>query len=221
MTIKEVFDKAENGTLTYEQFTELTKDAKFKDLSTGEYVSQKKYEDEIAAKDSQIETLNKTISTRDKDLDALKTKLAEAGENSTKLQELSDDLTKLQTKYDDDAKSWKAQLKAQAYDFAVKEFAGTKEFSSGAAKRDFIDQLRKAELKMDGDKILGAEDFTEKYKAENADAFVQKPAEPTNPNPDVPKFTDATGGGAPGGKKYTLSEMMAMQNANPEVPLDF
>ena len=221
MTIKEVFDKAENGTLTYEQFSELAKDAKFKDLTTGEYVSQKKYEDELAAKDGQIDTLNKTIATRDKDLDTLKTKLAEAGDSSSKLQELTDDLTKLQTKYDDDTKAYKAQLKTQAYDFAVKEFANTKEFSSGAAKRDFIDQLRKAELKMDGDKILGAEDFADKYKADNADAFVA-PAEPTPApaDPNVPRFVEPTGGN-PGGKKYTLSEMMAMQNANPEVKLDF
>ena len=65
MTIKEVFDKAENGTLTYDQFTELTKDAKFADLATGDYVSKKKFDDELAAKDGQIQTLNGTIKDRD------------------------------------------------------------------------------------------------------------------------------------------------------------
>ena len=42
MNIKEIFDKAENGTLTFEQFEALAKDnkAKFADLSEGNYVSK-------------------------------------------------------------------------------------------------------------------------------------------------------------------------------------
>ena len=222
MTIKEVFDKAENGTLTFEQFTELTKEAKFVDLKTGEYVSMGKFDDELKAKDGQIATLNKTIADRNKDLEEIQTKLAEAGDNSSKLQSLTDDLTKLQAQYDTDAKNWKAQLQAQAYEFAVKEFANTKEFTSAAAKRDFVRQLQDAKLKLDGDKIMGAEDFATKYEAENEGAFRVATPDPT-PAPkkeDVPTFTGPTGGG-PAPKKYTLSEMMAMQNANPEVKIDF
>ena len=215
MTIKEVFDKAENGTLTYDQFTELTKDAKFADLATGDYVSKKKFDDELASKDNQIQTLNGTLKDRDKDLETLKTQLVDAGTDAEKLATLNDDFTKLQGKYDAEVKSYKEQLKKQAYDFAVKEFANTKEFTSGAAKRDYIDQLRKAELKMDGDKILGAEDFTTKYMEENADAFVIK-SEPA-PEPakhEPPKFVGPTGGTEPA--KPSLSELMRMKNENPE-----
>ena len=152
MTIKEVFDKAENGTLTFDQFSELAKDAKFTDLSLGEYVSKRKYDDDIASKDAQIDTLNGTIKTRDKDLETLKAQLADAGTDAEKLTALNDDLAKLQTKYDADVKAYKDQIKKQAYEFAIKDYANTKEFSSDAAKRDFIRQFKDAELKMEGDK---------------------------------------------------------------------
>ena len=53
MNIKEIFDKAENGTLTFEQFDSLAKEgnAKFADLSEGNYVSKSKYEDDLSSKD--------------------------------------------------------------------------------------------------------------------------------------------------------------------------
>ena len=126
MELKELFDKAENGTLTYEQFEAAAKEAKakFVDLSEGKYVSTNKYNDDLAAKDKEIETLNGTITTRDTDLAGLKQQLADAGADATKLQELTDTLSGLQTKYDNDTKAYKDQLKKQAYEFAVKEFAG-------------------------------------------------------------------------------------------------
>ena len=72
MNIKEIFDKAtsENKSLTYEEFEELAKSskAKFTDLAEGNYVSKQKYDDDIATRDTQITTLNGTISTRDTDL---------------------------------------------------------------------------------------------------------------------------------------------------------
>lgn len=215
MTIKEVFEKAENGTLTLAQFEELSKDAKFADLSTGDYVSKRKYEDEIGNKDNQIKTLNDTIKTRDKDLEDLKTKLTDAGTDAEKLNGLTADFANLQNKYDADVKAYKEQLKKQAYDFAVKEFAATKEFSSGAARRDFIEQLKKANLKMEGEKILGADDFVELYKQDNADAFVvkQDPTPAPTPTP-APQFVSPTGGTEP--PKPSLSELMRLKNENPD-----
>lgn len=177
MEIKEVFDKSENGSLTYEQFEAAAKaaNAKFTDLSEGKYVSVNKYNDDLAAKTKEVETLNGTITSRDKDLESLKQKLQEAGADATKLQEATDSLAALQTKYDDDTKAYKEQLKKQKYEFAVKEFVATQKFTSAAAKRDFESQLLAKELKMDKDKILGADDFVTSYKQDNADAFVTEP----------------------------------------------
>ena len=218
MTIKEIFEKAEEGTLTYAQFEELAKDAKFADLATGDYVSKKKYEDELAGKDSQISTLNDTISNRDKDLKALKEQLETAakadGADKEALDKLTADMASLQDKYNADMKAYKAQLAEQSYEFAVKEYANGLEFSSAAAKRDFVSQFKQAGLKMDGDMILGADDFKAKYQETNPDAFPVHTDPAPEPEKPLPKFVEPTG--APEGKKLSLTEMMRIKNENPD-----
>ena len=196
MNLKELFEKAENGSLTYDAFNAAVKDAgiKLADLASGDYVSKKKFDDELAAKNDEISTLNSTINQRDVDLKELQTKLSEAGNDVEKLGQLSNDLTSLQSKYDADVKQYQEKLSKQAYEFAVKEFAGTKNFSSNAAKRDFINSMIAKELKMDNGKILGADDFVTAYSADNEDAFIV-----SNPTPDegpksLPRFVEGTPG---------------------------
>ena len=223
MTIKDIFDKAEEGTLTYEQFEALMKEggAKFTDLSDGKYVSKSKYEadlkakdgeleakdNEITGRDDQIKNLNETISTRDNDLASLQKQLEEAGQDATKLAELGEQITGLQNKYDSDVQNYQNQLKKQAYEFAVKEYANTKNFTSPAAKRDFIRTMIDRGLEMEDDKILGRDDFSEKYFAENKESLVpEKAPEPTptpEPEPEpapkkvVPEFVAPTPGPEP------------------------
>lgn len=193
MTIKELFDKAENGTLTFTQFEELAKanNAKFADLSTGAYVSKDKFDNEVTSKDNQISTLNETIKSRDKDLKDLKAQLTEAGTDSEKLAELQTQFGNLQTQYKNDTDNYKSQLSKQAYEFAVKDFANSKKFSSNAAKRDFINSMIAKELKMEGDKILGADDFVTAYSTDNADAFVVEKQEPEQPSQPKPQFSQS------------------------------
>ena len=52
MTIKELFDGAENNTLTWEQFQTAMGESKFVDLTEGNYVSKQKYDSELAQKDN-------------------------------------------------------------------------------------------------------------------------------------------------------------------------
>ena len=192
MTIKELFDKSEEP-LTYEVFEKLAKDngAKFTDLSEGNYVSKDKFENEVASKEGQITQLNDTIKARDKDLKDLKSQLKEAGNDTEKLTELETQLGNLQTQYKQDTENYKNQLSKQAYEFAVKDFASGKKFSSNAAKRDFISSMLAKELKMDGDKILGAEDFVASYSTENADAFIVEQPEETKPEQPKPQFSSS------------------------------
>lgn len=200
--LKELFEKAENGTLTYAQFVSAVKDAgiKLADLSTGEYVSKAKYDADIQSRDGQISTLNETISQRDTDLANIQNQLTEAGEDKTKLTDLNNQLTSLQTKYEADVKDYQAKLSKQSYEFAVKEFAGSKKFTSKAAKRDFVNAMISKGLQMDGDKILGAEDFVASYTAENDDAFVKEDPNP-KPNPKKPAIVAPTGGETDPGSK--------------------
>ena len=201
MNIKELFEKADGGTLNFEQFEAAAKaaNAKFTDLNEGNYVSKGKYNSDLQAKDDQIKTLNDTLTTRDTDLTDLKTKLESAGADADKLATLTNDFTALQAKYTEDTKAYEARLGKQAYEFAVKEFANGKKFTSQAAKRDFTQSMIAENLKFKDGKILGAEDFVTAYSADNADAFVvEKPAEEAQPqNSTLPQFVAPTPGGQP------------------------
>jgi len=214
MNIKELFDKANGGTLTYDEFEAAVKEsgAKFADLSEGKYVSKSKYDTDLKAKDTEIEGLNTqitdlngTITTRDTDLAQLQKQLEEAGDDAKKLEALNTSFSALQTKYDDEVKSYQAKMQHQSYEFAVREFANTLKFTSNAAKRDFTKAMIERGLQMEGSKLLGREDFVEAYSAENSDAFVvdvpePAPAEPApapEPTPAVPTFVASTPGPAP------------------------
>ena len=201
MNIKDLFDKAENGILDYEQFEALVKEngLKFADLSDGKYVSKSKYESDIKAVNNQvealnaqIETLNGTITTRDEDLANLQKQLEQAGEDKTKLDALSASMTDLQAKYEADTKSYEDKLRQQSYDFAVREYANTQQFSSKAARRDFINAMREKNLQMEGDKLIGADDFRTAYAQENEDAFYVEPEPEVAPVADVESEPEPT-----------------------------
>ena len=197
MTVKELFDKAENGTLTWEQFQAAMGEAKFVDLNEGNYVSKQKYTDELAQRDTRITSLNDTLSARDTDLANLQQTLKDAGDVES-LKKASQDLADLQKRYDRETKDYQKQLAKQAYEFAVKEFANSKNFTSSAAKRDFTRALLEKDLKLENDKIIGAEDFVQMYQTENADAFVvENPNNPTPPEPPKPQFVNPTQGSEP------------------------
>jgi len=219
MEIKELFDKAEGGTLTYEQFVEASGKSKFVDLSAGGYISVAKHEDEITKLNSQVKTLKETLETRDTDLKDLQSKLKDADGNADKLKTLSDDLSTLQSKYEADTKAYQEQLSKQAYEFAVSEFANGYKFTSKAAKKDFIREMTEANLKLDDKGIVGGKDFYERYASENKDAFVvDTPKEPSKP---TPQLTTSTTEDVKSNHKHSLSELMSAKNANPNATITF
>lgn len=223
MLLKDIFDKAtsENGALTLEEFERLAKEnkAKFADLSEGRYVDKQKYEDDLAKKDTEIATLNDTITTRNADLDALKTQLKDAGSDAGKLEELTNSLTSLQAKYDADTAALNTKLSAQKYEFAVRDFAGKQKFSSEAARRDFTHSMINKNLPMEGEMIMGAEDYLKAYAKQNGDAFIQKEPAPKTPDPQFVGST--TGETKKQGAKMSLSEMMKAKNENPDFVINF
>ena len=219
MTIKDIFDKSETGSMTYADFEAALKDsgAKFADLSEGKYVSKSKYDDDIKTKDDSIEQLNATLKQRDTDLADLKAQLDSAGTDATKLSELQTNFDNLQTKYTADMQEYQQKLADQRYEFAVKEYANSKEFTSKAAKRDFERSLLNEKLKMKDDSIVGADDFAKAYAEENADAFAPAvgqvettPVQADNGN-SKPQFVSSASG-APAQKQPTLTELMMAAN---------
>lgn len=222
MLLKDIFDKAtsENKALTLEEFERIAKEnkAKFTDLSEGKYVDRQKYEDDLAKKDTEITSLNDTIATRNTDLEQLKSQLENAGSDAGKLDEVNSQLTALQAKYDADTAALQTKLSAQAYEFAVRDFAGKQKFSSSAARRDFERSMIQKNLPMDDGTIIGAEDYMKVYAKTNADAFIQKESAPKTPDP---QFVGSTPGGKDKGAKMSLSEMMKAKNENPDFVVSF
>lgn len=196
MNLKDLFDAAENGILSYEQFIAAAdaKKAKFVDLSDGGYVARQKYTDDLADRDTRISTLNTTIANRDTDLNALKAQLESAGTDATKLKNLGRDFADLQDKYNRDTQAYQAQLREQAYKYAVNDFANTKKFTSKAAKRDFTSAMLAKNLTIENDVLIGASDFVDAYTKENPDAFVVEDPNPAPaPQPEsLPHFVNPT-----------------------------
>lgn len=188
--LKELFGEE---ALTWEQFSEAVTSKGFKvaDLSKGNYVSKKKFDDEIKTRDTTISELNSTISVRDNDIEDLKQKLETGGQdNETKVKELLTQISTLQSQYESDKSELETKLSKQAYEFAVRDFANSQKFTSTAAKRDFEREMISADLKMKDNSIIGANDFVTSYKEKNADAFVTAEPEPT-PEPK-PTFIQPT-----------------------------
>lgn len=196
--LKELFGEE---ALTWEQFSEAVTSKGFKvaDLSKGNYVSKKKFDDEIKTRDTTISELNSTISVRDNDIEDLKQKLETGGQDSeTKISELLSQITTLQGQYKTDMTELETKLSKQAYEFAVRDFANGQKFTSTAAKRDFEREMISADLKMKDNSIIGANDFVNSYKEKNADAFVTADPEPTpepkptfiQPTPPTPQSSD-------------------------------
>lgn len=184
--LKGLFGSGES--LTFEQLSDIVKEKGLKlvDLSKGEYVSKSKYDADISNKDTQIQKLNSSISSRDDDLRSLHEQLSEADGNKTKLADVTAQLEKLQTDYATAKTDYEKELKNQKYSYAVKDFASQQKFTSEAAKREFIRSMQDKALKMEGDSIMGASDFLEQYKSENADSFAV-------PEETKPKFTSKLG----------------------------
>lgn len=216
MTIQEVFEKSENGTLTFEQFQAIMGTAKFVDLTEGHYVSKQKYDSDIQQRDGQITTLNQTLENRNTDLSNLQNTLKEAGDIDA-LKQASQDLTALRQKYDTETKQYQRQLTQQAYEFAVREYANKQKFTSNAAKNDFTTQMIAKKLQFEDGKLIGADDFKAMYAQNDPKAFASdEPAPASNP---VPTFVQPTVNPTPA--KPTLSQMMQWANEHPDQQFNF
>lgn len=172
--LKELFGE---NSLTFEQFSQAVtaKGYKLADLSTGNYVSKHKYEDELSAKNSALEDLKGQIKTRDNDIKSLQTQLQGDADNATKVADLTKQLETLRGDYDTAKKDYEARLGKQSYEFAVSEYANGLKFTSEAAKRDFKREMIAENLKMKNGNIIGADDFMNVYKEANEDSFVVEP----------------------------------------------
>jgi len=217
----EFLKKLFNGeALTFEQLEEKVKAEKLNivDISQGGYVSREKFDDKTGALNQQVADLQGQIAQRDTDMNDLKTKLADAQADAGKLGAVQQSLTDLQTKYDADKQSYESKLTKQAYEFAVREKANGLKFTSNGAKRAFVQDAIAKGFTMDGETLLGFDDYVAKYKTDDPDAFKPE-ADPADPG--TPTIVLPAGKQAPTGKAKSLIEMMKAKNENPNMEVNF
>lgn len=179
------------------------------DINSKDIGNAKSKSDSLTA---QINTLNDQIKQRDADLTAMRDKLTAAQADAGKLAEAQTALSDLQAKYAADQRAWDEQKAAQAYEFAVKSKAGEMKFSSNAAKNDFVRSAIEKGMQLDGDTILGFDDFAKAYREADPTAFVSD--EPAKPHPTITlpgKSTPQTGGAEPGSLREALAQKFNTQ----------
>ena len=157
---------------------------------------------QISQLTQQVTDLQAQMSQRDTDMTSLQEQLTAAQSDAGKLTEAQTALTALQSKYAADQKKWDEKIAKQAYEFAIREATGKLKFTSAAAQRDFVREATAKKLAYENGKLMGFDDFTEVYRAENPGALVEdKPAEPepdTKPQivlPTTPASPAANGDG--------------------------
>ena len=133
------------------------------------------------------------------------------------LDTMQKELSDWKKKAEDAEKDAQAKLYERDFADALKtEFEGIK-FSSEAAKRAIMAEVKDAGLK-DG-KILGLNDLIAQMKEKDASAFVDD--EQIKAQQNAARFTQPIGRAQPaGGKKYTMSELMKMKNENPGLDIE-
>lgn len=215
-----------DGPLTFDQLAEKAKAAKMNivNLADGGYVSQAKFDDKVNGLNQQVSSLTEQITQRDADMATLRTNLDAAKADASKLPGVQQSLSDLQAKYAHDKTEYEQSMAQQRYEFAVRERANSMKFSSAAAKRAFVQEAISKGFKMDGDSLLGFEDFATKYKADDPGAFAQE-TPPDNPpapaTPPPPTITLPGRNDKPSGRKHTLAELMQMKNDNPDMEIRF
>ena len=159
---KEEFDKVLNE--NYKTISEVTK-------------IQGKLEKAEGERDTYKNKYDTDIKQRDADIKDLQEKLKDAGTDTTKLADLQKELSALQDTYNTEKSNYEKQLSQQAYEFAIKEKVAELKFSSNSAKKAFIADALKEEMKMKDGQLQGFDDFLESYKKTDADAFLKEDTE--------------------------------------------
>ena len=156
---REEFDKVLNE--NYKTISEVTK-------------IQGKLEKAEGERDTYKTKYDTDIKQRDADIKDLQEKLKDAGTDTTKLSDLQKELSELQETYNTEKSNYEKQLSKQAYEFAIKEKVAELKFSSNSAKKAFIADALKEEMKMKDGQLQGFDDFLESYKKTDADAFLKE-----------------------------------------------
>lgn len=120
--------------------------------------------------------LKNDLATVTTERDTLKTQLGEANTQIQSYKDMDIDGVKQaakdwETKYNTDTQALKDQLADQSYGYAVERSVAGLKFSSAAAKKQFVADLKAKKLPLQEDKLLGMDDYVKQYQEADPDAF--------------------------------------------------
>ena len=167
--------------------------------------------------------VSKTLAKVEADRDKWKTQAEEAAATLKTFEGIDPE------KIQDELESWKkkaaeaeANAQQQIYDRdfadALKSEMESYKFTSEAAKRDVMSQIKAAELKLKNGKILGLSDLVAQIKETDASAFVNEQQQ--NMEKNKAKFTSQHNTGNGSGRKLsdmTLDERMKLKAEDPDL----
>ena len=149
-----------------------------------------KLENAESERDTYKNKYDEDIKKRDADLEDLQKKLKNAGVDAEKLKTLETDLATLKTTYEESKGEYEKKLADQAYEFALKQKVDSLKFSSNSAKKAFIADAMKEEMKIKDGELQGFDSFVKSYKENDAGAFISE-----DPNKqDPPHFSGKSTG---------------------------
>lgn len=163
---------------------------------------------QLSEKDKLIEEANVQIE-KFKGMDVEGTKKA-ADEWKTKFEQATAEAKAKETEY-------QQKLAEQAYDFKLNETVSNLKFPNELTKNAFMNELKAKKLPLEGDKLLGFDDYIKEVGEKNPGLFVTEEA-PRNPTPEV--IIKPTSNPTPG-SKMSLTEMMKLKNENPNAVISF
>lgn len=181
----------------------------------------------MAENGKDLKKLQKENDNLSADRDTWKEK-AEAAETTLKgfegvdLETMQKELSDWKQKATEAEKNAQAQLYERDFADALKtEFEGIK-FSSEAAKRAIMAEVKEADLKLKDGKILGLNDLLSQMKEKDASAFVDDAQQQAQKN--MARFTAPAGKSGRAGtltkadwKGMSLDDRIALKNSNPEL----
>lgn len=121
--------------------------------------------------------LKEDAKARDSDLKKLQEKLKSSNSDSEVVEKLTKELDEMKEKYKKANEEHEKALSERAYEFSIRELANSLSFSSNAAKKSFVNEAISKKLSMDGDKILGFDDFVKEFKESDPNALREAPGE--------------------------------------------
>ena len=131
-----------------------------------------KLENAESERDTYKNKYDEDIKKRDADLEDLQKKLKNAGVDAEKLKTLETDLSTLKKTYEESKGEYEKKLADQAYEFALKQKVDSLKFSSNSAKKAFIADAMKEEMKIKDGELQGFDSFVKSYKENDAGAFI-------------------------------------------------